>query len=204
MRHNERNGSHRLRAKTGHKNSEVRIGPDEYHRLVRETISQGYVIEIDDNARPAIREPQPLKDTEWGFMASLLRQDAIKISWADQELITMLEWGLYEYSSATPPICSFSPHQLKAMMQKESFMALTRKEIENGWIVGATAWPPSIPFAVIPGSIEPKRQEGRWRLVWKRKQPKRGRRGREREHRWRRMAASVCEQQHQPTRRTEA
>ena len=142
---------HRQRARCGNPNAEVRIGPDEFRPTVNKVLLHGFTLRLTDEGRPEIQTLCALPPQDWGINAEILRKDAEKIDWPDKELLFFLEFGFVDYSGRTPPVCSFSPHQQKAMRSLPGFREETQTEIAQGWIGKATSYPPSVPFQVRPG-----------------------------------------------------
>jgi len=139
---------------------------------VQKAIKAGMVIKFEEDGLPRIVETTPIPDEEWGFNASVIKRAAIEMEWPDKELIHFLEFGFHDYSENTPPVSSISPHQQKALDNLAEFKANIAKDITKGWICGRpTPWPGYIPFRVIPGSVEPKKQIGMVRIVWNASHP---------------------------------
>ncbi len=164
--------THRQRTRLGQKETEVRIGSNDYHPVVCKVLQHGHTIAIPSNNPLRIRQVKPLGPDRWGFDANALRQDVIEIGWTEEELLSALKWGFSDYSCKTPPISSMSPHQRKALENGMAFAQTVQGEIDKGWIGEAQNHPPSIPFHVIPGSLEPKKDAGAWRLIWNSSWPK--------------------------------
>ena len=157
--------AHRQIARCGQQSAEVRIGPDELHPTVNQVLRLGFSLQLEPGMQPAIRRLRARSPQEWGMNTALLIFDAKRINWADEELLFFLEFGFMDYSGNTPPICSFSPHQQKALLNFPAFTEQIQEDIQKGWIGPAQWFPPSIPFQVRPGSIETK-SDGRTRPVW--------------------------------------
>jgi len=164
--------SHRRRACSGHRSGELRLMLGDYHPAIQKIIRLGMVVHFDSTGRPSIVETSPIPDEKWGFDASVLRDIAIEIEWPDKELIHFLRFGFHDYSERTPPISSLSPHQQKALDNIRQFKSDIAKDIEKGWIQKTgTEFPSFLPFRVIPGSVEPKKQPGLIRVVWNASHP---------------------------------
>lgn len=101
----------------------------------------------------------------WGFKASTLRDQAEIIGWPNKDLQDALHYGFEDHSERTPPMSVASPHQVKALRKKEEFDALICKEIEKVWYTTPSHSPPTLPFRLTPGSLEPKTTSGKFRLI---------------------------------------
>lgn len=71
--HCHSSGNHRQRSGIGHEDSEIRVGPNEYHPVVRAVLSVGFTIRICHNGKPRICVRQPLTAEAFGFNIERLR-----------------------------------------------------------------------------------------------------------------------------------
>ncbi len=157
--------SHRQGSMLRKRACEVLIGPDGYHPTDNRVLHAGYTLETE---RRTSKNPTSnnIAAKRWGFSADALRLAAESIGWPNLELLAFLKYGFYDYSASTLPVSSFPPQQRKATEMGREFRATVQSEITNGRIGEATCGPPSIPFHVVPGSLEPKKESGAWRFVW--------------------------------------
>lgn len=171
--HRSMHTQYRVRSAIGREDCEIRISPEAYHPVVRAVLHAGFTIRIAQDGTPGICIQERLRPEAFAFNAEKLRKFALRDKWSDKELIFALEGGFADYSQATPSVFSFSPHPVKAYRDGNQFKLNVQKEIAAGWMSEATAFPPSIPFQVHPGSLELKK-DGSRRLVWNGSWPKPG------------------------------
>ncbi len=81
----------------------------------------------------------------------------------DKEILDGLEWGVPDYSHATPPVCTFISAQALALNQHNTFAAEFKNEIAKGWIGSPSPKPKTIPFIVVPGRLVPKKARSKFR-----------------------------------------
>jgi len=165
--------AHRTRARANRKDGELRLGLSEYKPAMRKIIKSGKTLFFPRNGKPHITEVDEIPDDEWGFCASKIREKAIHMDWPDKELISFLKYGFHDYSERTPPVSSMSPQQKTAMEHIDKFHEDIKEDMAKGWIQKEhTLFPSFIPFRIIPGSVVPKKQVDKWRVVWNASHPR--------------------------------
>lgn len=164
---------HRSRLRLGTPTSELRISPSEYSPIARDLIGSGWTL-INRQGRMEILDQTDTHDVTWGFNANAIRTRAKRIGWPDKTLQSSLQFGFEDHSDDTPPMSVASPHQTKALSNKKEFDALICKEIGNGWYTAPSQLPPTLPFRLTPGSLEPKSTIGKFRLIRNSSWPKPG------------------------------
>jgi len=164
---------HRTRARAGHQDGELRLNITDYTPIARKVIKAGKTLFFPEDGKASIVEIEPIPDEEWGFAASLIRQKAIDMDWPDRELISFLQFGFHDYSESTPPISSMSPQQKTALEHIDKFHDDIKEDMSKGWVQKVhTTWPSFLPFRIIPGSVVPKKQLNKWRVVWNASHPR--------------------------------
>lgn len=156
---------HRRCAILGREQSEVRIGPADYHPTVNTVLREGFTMELKAGSSPTVRAANRIGNEGWGFNAEKLREDGIDIGWRDREILFFLRFGFYDYSSKTPPVSYFSPHRKHAWDAGQCFYEVVQKEVINGWIGPAQPHPTSMPFQITTSSVE-RKKGGSCGLVW--------------------------------------
>lgn len=158
--------AHRRRTSSSPLKSAVRLGPQHLAPAAREIIGLGYTIDFPEGAGARIHEPEVPPPEAWGYNAKALREAALAKKWPDLELISSLQWGFSDYSSDTPPVCTFLPHLKSAYVLTDEFRAAAQEEIRNGWFSSPSSRPTTLPFHTSPGGLVPKSTAGKYRLIW--------------------------------------
>lgn len=133
---------------------------------MREVLRRGYVVVIDEEGRPEVAHWKKIKEEDWGFSAKAIREKAIELNWRDEDIISSLEYGFRDWSNETMPVSVASPHQNKVNRHRPDFNKLVARETKRGWFKRPSLTPSTISFRIIPGNIEPKRTQGKFRLLW--------------------------------------
>lgn len=96
--HGQHRPHHRLRSAIGHDSSEIRVGPEEYHPVVRAVLRAGLIIQIYQTGTPYICTRTRIPTQAFGFDAEKLTEFAIQERWPDQEITFALTWVFEDYS----------------------------------------------------------------------------------------------------------
>lgn len=144
----------------------VKISLEDYSPLVRRCIAAGFTIHFVPDGLPKRTTAHVTQPDDWGFNAAELQSAARAIAWPDNELISFLTFGAYDYSADTPPVSWFSLNIRSVYKHWQEFASSVSKEIRMGWMQGPYTFIPTIPFRVVLGAAIPKpRQPNRFHTI---------------------------------------
>lgn len=82
---------HKQRFETGEK-GEVRFGIEDYSEVVEHVIEACFSLSIDREGKPHVMGPKQLHESNYGFDAKRIVEEAKRIKWENEQLIFSLEW----------------------------------------------------------------------------------------------------------------
>lgn len=126
-----------------------------------------FTVKFDLQGKPELVSAQPTKPIDWESHAAALQPAEKQIAWPENELIGMLTYRGYDYSSDTPMVSWFAPHSASVCKQGTDLKASVCKEIRLGWVQGPWNFVPTVSFRVFPSAtIRKPRQPCKFCTTW--------------------------------------